>query len=67
VLKKHGAISSNAPPKSKYFFADGEERFYIRSLNEQRLINRRILLLAFHRTYQWSLANQIKDGEARRA
>jgi hypothetical protein len=67
VLKKHGIISSNAPLgfQSKYYFQDGEGKFYTKNVKYQRWINRRILLLALYRTYQWSLANQVED-DARR-
>jgi hypothetical protein len=67
VLKKHGVISNNVPPnfQSKYYFADGEGKFYIRNVKYQRWLNRRALLLCLHRTYQWSLDNQV-DDDARR-
>jgi hypothetical protein len=67
VLKKHGIISDNVPPnfQSKYYFQDGEGKFYTRNLKHQRWLNRRTLFLALYRTYQWSLANQVED-DARR-
>jgi hypothetical protein len=67
VLKKHGITSSNVPVgfQSKYYFEDGEGRFYKRNVKYQRWLNRRMLLLALFRTYQWSLANQVED-DARR-
>jgi hypothetical protein len=67
TLKKHCVTSSFLPVgfQSKYYFADGEGKFYIRNLKYQRWLNRRTLLLALYRVYQWSLANQVED-DARR-
>jgi hypothetical protein len=61
VLKKHGIISRNVPVgfQSKYYFQDGQGKFYTRNLKYQRWLNRRTLLLALYRTYQWSLDNQV--------
>jgi ankyrin repeat protein len=38
VLKRHGVASNNVPSnfQSKYYFQDGEGRFYIRNLKHQR-------------------------------
>jgi hypothetical protein len=67
MLKKHGVVSHNVPSnyQSKYYFQDGQGKFYIRNLKYQRWLNHRTLLLSLYRTYQWSLANQIED-DARR-
>jgi hypothetical protein len=67
VLKKHGIISDNVSSnfQSKYYFQDGEGKFYLRNLQQQRWLNRRMLFLAIYRIYQWSVANQVED-EARR-
>jgi ankyrin repeat protein len=61
VLKKHGVISDNVPSnfQSKYYFQDGEGKIYLRNVKYQRWLNRRTLLLALYRTYQWSLDNQV--------
>jgi hypothetical protein len=67
VLKRHGITSDNVPSgfQSKYYFQDGHGRLYNRNVKHQRWLNRSVLLLAIYRTYQWFLANQIKDDAHR--
>jgi hypothetical protein len=66
VLKKYDIISEDVPYgfQSKYYFQNGEGKYYTRNLKYQTWLNRKDLLLALYRIYLWSLANQV-EADAR--
>jgi ankyrin repeat protein len=65
VLIKHGCSSNADIPlpddfQSKYYFQDGQGKFYKRNVTEQIWINRKELILCLNYVFNWSVENQVK-------